>query len=89
MVMDLSPGANALFPRKDFPQKAPRAFNEGNQSAVLSSAAQVSKAAILHRLILTSQKREWAYKSPQLHIGTYTSSFIWGAEHPSTQGKQL
>lgn len=69
--------------------KTPRAFNKENQSAIICSAAQVSNAALLHRPILTSQKRERVYKSPGLHIGTYAGPYIWGAEHLNAQGKQL
>ena len=81
--MDLT---NALLPRKDYP-KSPRAFNEGNQSAIICCAAQVSNAVLLHGWILTSQKRERVSNSPRLHIGTCIGFYTWGAEHPSTQGK--
>lgn len=59
----------------------------------MCSAAQVNNAALLHGMILTSkrkkQPKKQLYKSPHLHIDTYIGSSIWGAEHQSTQGKQL
>lgn len=75
VVMDLSPGTNALLTRKDFPLKTPQVFQKGNQSEIICSAAQVNIATLLHKLILTSQKREWTYKSPHLHTGTYIGAF--------------